>query len=171
MDRQAQQIVIETLKEEGVDLVVTLPEEPSYTLLAQLREDPGFTVVTVSEESHGMCVAAGAYMGGRRSLFLCGVIGLVASSYALFGLGISRGMPLVILASFRGDIGDRSGIPGSALFGYSKVSEPLLRALQIPYRIVNQTSMLKRAIRDAYFSCEQYNTPIVIFTTGEVLGW
>jgi sulfopyruvate decarboxylase TPP-binding subunit len=171
MDPRAQQIVIETLREEQADLVVTLPEESSYSLIAALRQDPSFTVVTVSEEGHGLCVAGGAYLGGRRSLFVCGVIGLIESSYALFSLGVCEGVPLVILASLRGDIGDRSGIPGYVLAAYNKVGEPLLRALQIPYRIVSETTMLQRAIRDAYFSCEQYSSPIVIFMTGEVLGW
>ena len=37
MDQHSVQVIIETLKEEGVDLAVTLPEEPTFSLTEAMR--------------------------------------------------------------------------------------------------------------------------------------
>ena len=50
-----------------------------------------------------------------------------------------------------------------------ELSEPLLDALRVPYRVINQKGTLKREIQDAHFSCRSYGTPIVLLLTGEVL--
>jgi sulfopyruvate decarboxylase subunit alpha len=84
-------------------------------------------------------------------------------------MGAQYGIPLLILASYRGDIGDRTGIPGSTLFTFTQVGEPLLQALRVPYRVVNQRILLKRMVRDAHFSSRQYQTPVALLLTGEVL--
>src|SRR5947209_20447814 len=55
----AVQQVIDALKEEHVDLVITLPEEPTYPLTSAIREDRAFTSITVTSEGHGIALAAG----------------------------------------------------------------------------------------------------------------
>ena len=52
MDQHSVQVIIETLKEEGVDLAVTLPEEPTFSLTEAMREDPFFQAVTVAGEGN-----------------------------------------------------------------------------------------------------------------------
>lgn len=66
------QLVIETLKEEGIDLVAMLPEEPSYPLTHAIRADPYFQAISVAAEGHGIALCAGASIGGRRCLFMKG---------------------------------------------------------------------------------------------------
>lgn len=168
MDRQAVQIILETLKEEEIDLVVTLPEEPTFPLTEALRSDPFFQTITVTAEGHGIALCGGASLGGRRSVFITGIAGLLVGSWALAQMGFYS-VPLLIMASYRGDIGDRSGIPGASLFLFNQVGEPLLNALRVPYRVINQNSALKRQVKDAHFSCRSYGTPIVLLLTGEVL--
>ncbi len=168
MDQLAVRTIIDTLKEEEIDLVVTLPEEPTYPLTEALRSDPFFQTITAVGEGHGIALCGGASLGGRRSLFVTGVAGLLVGSWALAQMGFYS-VPLLIMASYRGDIGDRSGIPGASLFLFKQVGEPLLHALRVPYRVINQKSALKREIQDAHFSCRSYSTPIVLLLTGEVL--
>jgi sulfopyruvate decarboxylase subunit alpha len=168
MDEPTVRTIIETLKEEEIDLVVTLPEEPTFPLTEALRSDPFFQTITVTAEGHGIALCGGASLGGRRSVFITGIAGLLVGSWALAQMGFYS-VPLLIMASYRGDIGDRSGIPGASLFLFNQVGEPLLDALRIPYRVVNQNSALKRQVKDAHFSCRSYGTPIVLLLTGEVL--
>ena len=160
--------IIDTLKEEQIDLAVTLPEEPTYPLTEALRADPFFKTVTVTGEGHGIALCGGASLGGRRSVFITGIAGLLVGSWALTQMGFYN-VTLLIMASYRGDIGDRSGIPGASLFLFNQVGEPLLNALRVPYRVINQNATLKRQIQDAHFSCRSYGTPIVLLLTGEVL--
>src|SRR5437764_6787090 len=77
MDQQSVQVIIETLKEEGVDLAVTLPEEPTFSLTEAMREDPFFQAVTVAGEGNGLAFCAGAALGGRRVVFVTGIAGLL----------------------------------------------------------------------------------------------
>lgn len=169
MSQEAIQLFSEAFKEEGIDLILTLPEGPTDPMVDELRRDPYFTVITVSAEGHGLALCAGASLGGRKCVFVTGIAGLMVGTWALAQMGPLYGIPMLILASYRGDIGDRSGIPGQTLFMFTQVAEPLLDAIHIPYRIVSEKRLLKRMIRDAYFSSQGYSTPIVLLLTGEVL--
>ena len=169
VDQETVQIVLETLKEEGIDLVVTLPEGPSYPLTEATRDDSYFTTITVTGEGHGIALCAGASIGGRKCVFVTGIAGLLMGSWALAQMGVLYGIPLLILASYRGDIGDRSGITGATLGMFNQVGEPLLQALRVPYRVAGEKRGLKRLLQDASRSCNMYSTPIVLLLTGEVL--
>ena len=169
MDQHSVQIIVATLKEEGIDLAVTLPEEPTFALTEAMRQDPYFTAVTVAGEGNGIAFCAGAALGGRRCVFVTGVAGLLVSTWALSQMGMIYGAPILILASYRGDFGDHSGIPGSQLLMFKQVAEPLLGALRVPYRVVNQKATLKRMVQESSFACHDYSHPIVLLLTGEVL--
>ena len=68
MEQETIAKIIDTFKTEGIDLVVTLPEEPTSALTETIRRDPYFTSVTVANESNGISLCAGASLGGRRYL-------------------------------------------------------------------------------------------------------
>jgi sulfopyruvate decarboxylase subunit alpha len=169
MEQDTIRTIINTLKEERIDLVVTLPEEPTSPLTEEIRKDPSFTSVTVAGEGHGISLCAGASIGGRRCVFVTGIAGLLVGTWSLAQMGVLYGIPVLILASYRGDIGDRSGISGAQLFMFQQLGEPLLDALRIPYRIVRKKTELEREIRDAHLACQGYGTPLVLLLSGEVL--
>jgi sulfopyruvate decarboxylase TPP-binding subunit len=50
MDQDTIRTIINTFKEERIDLVVTLPEEPTSPLTEEIRKDPSFTSITVAGE-------------------------------------------------------------------------------------------------------------------------
>ncbi|MFM9967232.1 MAG: thiamine pyrophosphate-binding protein [Burkholderiales bacterium] len=169
MDIEATRIVIEALKEEGIDLYITLPEEPTVSLTQAIQADPYFTCVTVASEDGGVSLCAGASIGGRNCVFVTGIAGLLKGGLGLMHLGAQYGIPIFILASYRGDFGDRSGISGSKLQVFRQVGGPFLDALRIPYQVVSEKAKLKRIIRDAHFACRTGDTAAVLLLTGEVL--
>ena len=169
MDVESIRLVIEALKEEKIDLYITLPEEPTVSLTQAIQADPYFTCVTVASEDGGVSLCAGASIGGRRCVFVTGIAGLLKGGLALMHLGTQYGIPIFILASYRGDFGDRSGISGSKLLVFRQVGEPFLDALRVPYQVVSEKSKLKRIIRDAHFACRTSDTAAVLLLTGEVL--
>ena len=169
MDAESTRLIVEALKEEGIDLFVTLPEEPTASLSRAVQSDPYFTYVPVASEEGGIALCAGAAIGGRRCVFVTGVAGLLMGGLALTHMGPQYGIPIFILASYRGDFGDRSGISGSKLQVFRQVGEPFLQALRIPYQVVSERSKLKRIVRDASFSCRTSDMPVVLLLTGEVL--
>jgi sulfopyruvate decarboxylase subunit alpha len=169
MEKQIITTIIKTLKEERIDLVVTLPEEPTSPLTEEIRRDPYFTTVTVAGEGHGISLCAGASLGGRRCVFVTGIAGLLVGSWSLAQMGVLYGIPVLILASYRGDIGDRSGISGSQLFMFQQLGEPMLNALRIPHRVIRKKVDIEREVRDAHLACRDYGTPVVLLLSGEVL--
>lgn len=169
MHEHLAKLIIGVFKEEAVNLVVTLPEEPTANLSELIRQDPFFSFVSVSNEGHGLALAAGASLGGRGSVFITGVAGLMVGTWALGHLSLIYGIPLPILVSYRGDVGDKTGIPGGSLLMFKKVAEPLMQVLGVPYVMAEEQRTLGRVIRDAIGSAREYNTPIVVFLRGEVL--
>ncbi len=115
MDAEPARLIIEALKEEKIDLFVTLPEEPTASLTQMVQADPYFQCVTVASEDGGVALTAGAAIAGRRAVFVTGIAGLLKGGMALMHMGPQYGIPVFILASYRGDFGDRSGISGSKL--------------------------------------------------------
>ena len=73
MDAECTQLIIEALKEEEIDLFVTLPEEPTASLTRAVQDDPYFTCISVASEGSGIALCAGASIGGRRNVFVTGV--------------------------------------------------------------------------------------------------
>jgi sulfopyruvate decarboxylase subunit alpha len=169
MDKESIAIIIKTLKQEKIELVVTLPEEPTSPLTETIRQDPYFTSITVVGEGHGISLCAGASLSGRRCVFITGIAGLLVGTWSLSQMGVLYGIPVLIMASYRGDIGDRSGISGAQLFMFQQIGEPLLNALRIPYRVIDKKTDLERRIVDAHSACQGYGTPLVLLLTGEVL--
>jgi sulfopyruvate decarboxylase subunit alpha len=169
MDAETVGLVTEAFLEERIDLVVTMPEEPTYPLTSRLRDDSRFESYTVPSEGTGIAFTAAASLGGRRSVFVTGIAGLLVGGWALSQMGPHYSMPLFIMASYRGDFSDHSPIPGTVLGAMGLVGEPLLNALRIPYRIADEKRTLKRMVRDAHSASRRYDTPTVLLLTGEVL--
>ena len=51
MDAEPARLIIEALKEEKIDLYVTLPEDPTASLTQAVQADPYFQCVTVASEA------------------------------------------------------------------------------------------------------------------------
>jgi sulfopyruvate decarboxylase TPP-binding subunit len=171
MDEDSVRIAIEALKAEGIDLVVTLPEEPTYSLTDAIRNDPYFTALTAASEGSGIALCGGAAFGGRPSAFVTGVAGMLVGAWAMAQVGKIFGAPILILASYRGDFGDATGIPGAQLRMFKQVAEPLLDdVMDFPYVIVRHKSELAAAIHNGFFACQNYNVPVVILLSGEVVA-
>jgi sulfopyruvate decarboxylase subunit alpha len=72
--------------------------------------------------------------------------GLRAAIEPLARIGMGAGIPVVMLMSYRGDLGENNwwAIP------HGMTMEPLLGAMRIPYRVVDREPEIARAIHDAF---------------------
>ncbi len=61
-------------------------------------------------------------------------------------MGLGAGIPVVMLMSYRGDLGENNwwAVP------HGMTMEPLLNAMRIPYRVVDQEANIGQAIQDAF---------------------
>ena len=92
-------------------------------------EDPEIIHVPVTREEEGVGICAGAWMGGRRPALLMQNSGLGNSINALASLDMLYGIPLLMIISHRGGVGEP--IIGQVPMG--RLTVPLLDAMQIPH--------------------------------------
>ena len=141
--------VLDRLSSLGVDTVAALPCDRTQDLCALLPER--FHTVNLTREEDGVGISAGLAMAGARSVLHMQSSGLGNSLNAIMSLTVTFGLPLPILASWRGVY--REAIPAQVPF--NRAVPEVLAALGIPYTIIRDPSdegLIDTVVRDAYES-------------------
>jgi sulfopyruvate decarboxylase subunit alpha len=149
-------IVADALSSAGFDFAVTLPATQLHTLQAQLGERPDFTHVAVTNEAEGCAIAAGAWMGGKMPVIVLETSGILLSTYALLRVHATFGVPLLMLSTYRGGLGEQEWYAvhtGAALPG-------LLETLRVPCHVIGSMSEVKTVIREARSSLDASLHPL-----------
>jgi sulfopyruvate decarboxylase subunit alpha len=151
------------LREAGIDFVSGLPDGWQRNLHELVEADPDIRYVPVCNEGVGFSVCAGAWLGGRKSALIMENSGLRVASEYIARISLGAGVPVVLLLSYRGDVGETEhwGIP------HGIVVEPLLRALRIPYLVVRNVEDLKISIVRAFRISEAQLHPAAVLISGD----
>jgi sulfopyruvate decarboxylase subunit alpha len=138
--------VISGLKRAGVSVVCYLPDSLFKELYPALDADPGIRTVRVTNEGEGAAICGGVFLSGQKAALVMENSGVRAGCEPLARLGLGAGIPVIMLMSYRGELGENNwwAIP------HGITMEPVLDALRVPYRIVRETDQVERAITDAY---------------------
>ena len=146
MNRSAVDAVIRGLKSVGVSVACYLPDSLFKPLYPALDADPDIRTIRVTNEGEGAAICGGVFLSGRRAVLVMENSGLRAAIEPLARMGLGAGIPVVMLMSYRGELGENNwwAIP------HGQTMEPLLGAMRIPYRIVTDEADIERAIADAY---------------------
>lgn len=146
MRKEAVDSVIRGLKAAGVSTVCYLPDSLLKELYPALDADPDIRTIRVTNEGEGAAICGGIFLSGKRAALVMENSGLRASVEPLSRMGLGAGIPVIMLMSHRGDLGENNwwAIP------HGITMEPVLNALRIPYRIVDEEKRIERAIADAY---------------------
>lgn len=159
MRQAAVDAVISGLKRAGVSVVCYLPDSLFKELYPALDADPGLRTVRVTNEGEGAAICGGVFLSGKRAALVMENSGLRAATEQLARLGLGAGIPVIMVMSYRGELGENNwwAIP----HGITMV--PVLDALRTPYRIVRNAGEVERAITDAYdWSYAAYHHSAVI---------
>jgi sulfopyruvate decarboxylase subunit alpha len=145
MRADAVDAVIAGLKRAGVSIVTYLPDSLFKELYPALDADPDIRTIPVTNEGEGAAIAGGVFLSGKRAVLIMENSGLRASVEPLARMGLGAGIPVVMLMSYRGELGENNwwAIP------HGITMEPLLDALRTPYRVVREVSGIEQAIVDA----------------------
>jgi sulfopyruvate decarboxylase alpha subunit len=84
----------------------TVPDYIVSQVLKHLWADPESTVVTATREEEGLGILSGAYLAGRRGALLMQNSGLGNCVNTLGSLNVASQIPVVLVISHRGDIGE-----------------------------------------------------------------
>jgi sulfopyruvate decarboxylase subunit alpha len=99
-------LVYDALVAAGVEVVSALPETWLVHLIRLAEDDPGMILVRLAKEEEGVGVSAGAHLAGRRSAMLMQNHGLLQSVNGIVSLAQLYKIPLLMLISDRGHLGE-----------------------------------------------------------------
>ncbi|MCZ7393535.1 MAG: sulfopyruvate decarboxylase subunit beta [Candidatus Methanoperedens sp.] len=92
--------VVEILKNNRIDVAATLPCDRIKVLLPLISQN--INTIPLTREENGVGICAGAYLGGGRPIMVIQSTGLGNMINALLSLNLTYGIPLPVLASWRG---------------------------------------------------------------------
>jgi sulfopyruvate decarboxylase subunit alpha len=156
--------IVDQLAACGVNLVATLPDNWITDLISTIDTDDRFNHVPVNREESAIGLCAGAYMGGLGSAAVMGASGFMTCIYALTKINYSYEIPLLLLTTLRGAFGDhhKHHISNGLYF------EPVLKAIDMPYTIVDRPELIPEIGR-AYHHSRTFSRPTVVALTRDLL--
>jgi sulfopyruvate decarboxylase subunit alpha len=157
--------IYDALKECDIRLVSALPETWLVHLIRMAKEDPDMILVRLAKEEEGVGVSAGAHFAGVKSAMLMQNHGFLASINGIVSFAHLYKIPLLMLISYRGSFGERD--PWQTQGG--NVTEPVLRALGIPYTFLDGADTVKKRIRQAQTLAESSLQPVALLLTRDLM--
>ncbi|WP_449279038.1 thiamine pyrophosphate-binding protein [Leucobacter sp. GX24907] len=94
--------LVEVLRSHGVNHLAYVPDAGHTRTIELLSSDPEVTTNVLTTEEEGIAVAAGAWLGGQRSVLLMQSSG-VGNCINMLSLPVISRMPLLILVTMRGE--------------------------------------------------------------------
>jgi len=124
--------------------VVYVPDNPLSHVLGELADryhDVRLTLATREEEAFG--IAAGLYLGGRRPTVLLQSSGLGNSLNAITSLVLPYQIPMLIVVSMRGDVGEWN----AAQAPMGRAVRAILDAIGVPHATVDSPADAEPIVR------------------------
>jgi len=162
--KEATSLIVEKLVESGIKLVASLPDDWVADLIHTIHRDDRFKYVPVNREESAVGLCCGAYFGGIPSMALMGASGLMTIVYAITKINYTYHIPLFILTTLRGVIGD----PRAHHISNGLYLTKLMDSISLPYMIVEEQKTIQR-IPDAFKHSQVMNRPVVVAFTEAVL--
>jgi sulfopyruvate decarboxylase alpha subunit len=142
------------LKQAGVTAASYVPDAGHARLITLLEDDPEVTATVLTTEEEGIAIAAGAWLGGRRSVILMQSSG-VGNCINMLSLPVISRFPLLMLVTMRGEWAEFN--PWQVPMG--QATEASLRAIGVrTFRVETPADLLatlKAALVEAFDSDQQ----------------
>ena len=147
-----------------VKLVASLPDNWISELIRTLEADTRFSHVPVNREESAVALCSGAYMGAMGSAALMGASGFMTVIYALTKINYTYEIPLFLMATLRGAVGDHH----KHHISNGLYLKPVLDAISMPYQIIarpDDVGLISRCYRHT----RTFSRPMVVLFTRDLL--
>jgi len=158
-------LIFEALKACDVKIFSALPETWLVHLIRMADEDPDTVLVRLAKEEEGIGISAGAHLAGVNSALLMQNHGFLASINAIVSLALLYKIPLLMLISYRGHMGEKDAWQTQG----GMATEPILRALNIPIWHLTSATDVERRIRDAQTLALASLHPVAVLLSRELM--
>jgi sulfopyruvate decarboxylase subunit alpha len=148
----------------GIKLIASLPDNWLMDVINTVRRDDRFTHVPVNREESAIGLCSGAYMGAIGSVALMGASGFMTVVYAITKINYTYEIPLFLIATLRGGVGDHhKHHVSNGLY-----LQPVLDAIDLPYTIIDKPEDL-HLISKCYHHSRTFSRPVVVLLTRDLL--
>jgi sulfopyruvate decarboxylase subunit alpha len=158
-------LIFDALKACDVKIMSALPETWLVHLLRMADEDPDTILIRLAKEEEGIGISAGAHLAGVNSALLMQNHGFLAAINSIVSLAQLYKIPLLMLISYRGHMGEKD--PWQTQGGM--VTEPVLRALNIPIWHLANPADVQRRIKDAQTLALASLHPVAVLLSRELM--
>ena len=158
-------VIYAALKACGIRLVSALPETWLVHLIRMADEDPDMILVRLAREEEGVGISAGAHLAGMKSAMLMQNHGFLASINGIVSCAQLYRIPLLMLISHRGEFGERD--PWQTEGG--AVTEELLRALRIPFALLDRPDHVALRVAKAQTLAHSSNKPAALLLCRDLM--
>jgi sulfopyruvate decarboxylase TPP-binding subunit len=147
-----------------VRLVASLPDNWLMELIGTIDRDARFVHVRVNREESAIGLCSGAYMGALGSAALMGASGFMTVIYAITKINYTYEIPLFLLLTLRGGVGDHhKHHVSNGLY-----LRPVLDAINMPYRIIDAPGDISEISR-CYHHTRTFSRPMAVLLTRDLL--
>lgn len=160
------QIVYDALKAADVRLMTALPETWLVHLIRLAEDDPEMILVRLAKEEEGVGISTGAHFAGMRSALLMQNHGLFQSTNGIISLALLYKIPLLLLISDRGHLGERD--PWQTEGG--KFTRRVLDALGIVWDTLDDPTQVTTQVARAMTLAQSSLSPVALLL-GRPLMW
>jgi len=159
-------LVYDALKACDVKIMSVLPGNWLIHLIRMADEDPEMTLVSVAKEEEAIGISAGAHLAGVNSACLMQSHGFLAVINPTVSLALLFKIPLLMLiCDQEGDMGEKDLWETQA----GVLTEPILRALNIPTCHITNLVDIYRRLKDAQAMAHAALHPVAVLLSHELM--
>ena len=148
----------------GVRLVASLPDNWLTGVINAIDGDARFVHIPVNREESAIGLCSGAYMGAMGCAALMGASGYMTVIYAITKINYTYEIPLFLMLTLRGGVGDHHKHHVSN----SLYLRPVLEAINMSYRVIDEPGDIG-SISRCYQHTRTYCRPMAVVFTRDLL--
>lgn len=165
VSERSSKLVYDALVRAGITIVSALPETWLVHLIRLADADPSMTLVRLAKEEEGVGIAAGVHLAGGRSALLMQNHGLLQAVNGIVSLAQLYRIPLLMLISDRGYLGERD--PWQTQGG--KATRPVLDALGIVRAELFRPEDAAATVGQAMTLAQASLSPVAVLLTRDLM--
>jgi sulfopyruvate decarboxylase subunit alpha len=158
--------VADALRRNDIRMFATVPDYIVSQVLEHLWPDETCKVVTVTREEEGVGLLSGAFMAGQRGALLMQNSGLGNCVNALASLNQAAQIPLIMVISHRGDVGEFN----VAQVPMGQATEQILEALDVRYIKPHSVEEFEAEADGLIKLCYTRNLPVAFLLPNDLTG-
>jgi sulfopyruvate decarboxylase TPP-binding subunit len=148
----------------GISLVATLPDGWITRLIATFAGDARFRHVAVNREESAIGLCSGAFLSGTGAFALMGASGFLTCIYAITKINYTYEIPLFLLLTLRGGVGDHH----KHHISNGLYLRAVLDAINMPYQIIDRDDDIS-SISRCYHHARTFSRPMAVLLTRDLL--